>query len=73
MARTTRIRAVYRKDLAEILRDRRTLIAMIVIPVVLYPLMMLGFVWMAEQEDPGAVLDDPAVHAANRRAGNRKE
>jgi len=30
--------------------------------------------WMATQKDPGAAMDDPAVHAANRRAakGSRK-
>ncbi len=28
--------------------------------------------WMTEQNDPGAALDDPEVHAANRRAGGRK-
>ena len=38
-----RIHAIYRKELLEILRDRRTLIAMVVIPVVLYPVLMLGF------------------------------
>jgi N-sulfoglucosamine sulfohydrolase len=28
--------------------------------------------WMAEQNDPGAAMDDPAVHAANREAGRKK-
>lgn len=37
-----RIRTIYRKELIDILRDRRTLIAMIVVPIVLYPLLMLG-------------------------------
>ncbi len=27
--------------------------------------------WMAEQGDPGAAMDDPEVHAANRRAGSK--
>ncbi|MBU0718390.1 MAG: hypothetical protein KJ749_09095, partial [Planctomycetes bacterium] len=36
------IRTIYRKELVDILRDRRTLIAMIVVPIVLYPLLMLG-------------------------------
>ena len=39
-----RIRTIYRKELVDILRDRRTLIAMIVVPIVLYPLLMLGSV-----------------------------
>jgi len=37
-----RVRIVYVKELIDILRDRRTLIAMIVVPIVLYPLLMLG-------------------------------
>ena len=28
--------------------------------------------WMAEQNDPGAAMDDPAVHAANREAGRKR-
>ncbi len=39
-----RIRTIYVKELIDILRDRRTLIAMIVVPIVLYPLLMLGSV-----------------------------
>ncbi len=37
-----RVSTVYRKELKDILRDRRTLIAMIVVPIVLYPLLMVG-------------------------------
>ena len=37
-----RIRTIYVKELIDILRDHRTLIAMIVVPIVLYPLLMLG-------------------------------
>lgn len=39
-----RIATIYRKELIDILRDHRTLIAMIVVPIVLYPLLMLGSV-----------------------------
>lgn len=39
-----RIATIYRKELVDILRDHRTLIAMIVVPIVLYPLLMLGSV-----------------------------
>ncbi len=41
---------VYRKDLLDILRDRRTLMAMILIPVVLYPVLMMGTMRVAESE-----------------------
>ena len=37
-----RIHTIYWKELIDILRDRRTLIAMIVVPIVLYPLLMIG-------------------------------
>ena len=37
-----RIRTIYVKELIDILRDRRTLLAMIVVPIVMYPLLMLG-------------------------------
>jgi len=37
-----RVWTVYRKELIDILRDRRTLIAMIVVPILLYPLLMIG-------------------------------
>ncbi|MCH7871584.1 MAG: CPBP family intramembrane metalloprotease [Planctomycetes bacterium] len=37
-----RVRTIYGKELVSILRDRRTLIAMIVVPIVLYPVLMLG-------------------------------
>jgi ABC-2 type transport system permease protein/sodium transport system permease protein len=44
MTRFTRINAIWRKELIDTLRDRRTLIAMVVVPMVLYPAMMLGSV-----------------------------
>ena len=42
MNRFARIRTIWRKELVDTLRDRRTLIAMIFVPLVLYPAMMLG-------------------------------
>ncbi len=62
-----RIRTIYGKELTDILRDRRTLIAMIVVPIVLYPLLMLGSIQAVsfqveamEQEDVLiGVIDEP--------------
>lgn len=34
---------VYRKELLELLRDRRTLFATVVLPVIMYPLLFMGF------------------------------
>jgi sodium transport system permease protein len=42
MRRLSRISTVWRKEFADTLRDRRTLIAMVVLPMVLYPVLMLG-------------------------------
>ena len=42
MSRFVRIRTVWRKELTDTLRDRRTLIAMVVVPILLYPALMLG-------------------------------
>ena len=39
-----RVSRVYLKELTDILRDRRTLAAMVIVPLVLYPLLMLGSV-----------------------------
>ncbi len=37
------VKAIYLKELRDILRDRRTLFVMIVLPLLLYPLLMIGF------------------------------
>ncbi len=38
---------VYRKELTDSLRDRRTLVSMIAIPLLIFPVMMLGFSYLA--------------------------
>ena len=42
MSGGARIAVVFRKELLDILRDRRTLTAMVLIPVVLYPVLMVA-------------------------------
>jgi len=39
---------IFRKELIESLRDRRTLIAMVVVPILLYPVLMLGSIHAAQ-------------------------
>jgi len=51
MTHPFRVGAIYRKDLMDILRDRRTMVAMVVVPVVLYPLLLIGFMRMAQDEE----------------------
>lgn len=42
MSRFWRVNTIWRKELKDILRDRRTVIAMVLVPIVLYPALMLG-------------------------------
>lgn len=42
MSRLSRINTIWRKELTDTLRDRRTLLAMVLVPMVLYPALMLG-------------------------------
>jgi ABC-type Na+ efflux pump permease subunit/membrane protease YdiL (CAAX protease family) len=44
MSRYHRVWTVYRKELVDTLRDKRTLIAMILVPIVLYPALMVVLV-----------------------------
>ncbi|MCH7994668.1 MAG: ABC transporter permease subunit [Planctomycetes bacterium] len=54
-----RIRTIYVKELIDILRDRRTLLAMIVVPIVMYPLLMLGSIQAVSYQVRS--LDDEAI------------
>ncbi len=60
MSSRSRIVAIYRKELIDILRDHRTMLAMVIVPVVIYPVLMLGFIRMAESE--GARLRTQTFH-----------
>lgn len=42
MSRFSRINRIWRKELLDTLRDRRTVVAMVLVPMVLYPALMLG-------------------------------
>ncbi len=72
---------VYRKELTESLRDRRTLIAMIAVPLLLFPLLSVGFgalavmlVGKAKQETPKIMIlggeDSPNVLEGLRKLEN---
>lgn len=63
----SRIWVIYVKELVDILRDRRTLIAMILVPVVLYPLLMLGSVQAISVQEPALRQDHIMVAAADAR------
>jgi ABC-2 type transport system permease protein/sodium transport system permease protein len=73
VSRSHRVWAIYRKELLEILRDRRTLTAMVVIPVVLYPLLMLGFLRAAESEEARLRAQKFVVEVPDRQAAAELE
>lgn len=50
MIRYRRVWTVFRKELIETLRDRRTLMAMVVVPIVLYPVLMVVLVEALKSE-----------------------
>ena len=69
---------VYKKELTEALRDRRTLITMFIVPLVLFPLVSVGFgaaiaalIGKAKEETPQVMViggeDSPAVLAGLKR------
>lgn len=71
---------VYQKELTEALRDRRTLIATVIVPLVIFPLLSVGFGAMvgaliskAKEETPKVMLkggeDSPTVVAGLKKLG----
>jgi sodium transport system permease protein len=44
------VRAIFRKEILETLRDRRTLLMMIGLPVLLYPMMIVGISWFQQSQ-----------------------
>jgi len=74
---------VYRKELAEWVRDRRTLISTVVVPLLLFPVIILGFSYLAvnlvgkaEKEVPKIMIiggeDSPPVVAALQKVDTLK-
>src|SRR5690349_15432421 len=52
---------VYRKELTDSLRDRRTLISTLLVPLLLFPLMSVGFIGLAETLETKAKEEIPRV------------
>lgn len=73
------VATIWKKELSETLRDRRTLFIMIVLPVLLYPMLIMGFTRLAESESE-AVLAQPSTvavwgrvpQALERQLGSRE-
>jgi len=61
MNRFSRISTIWRKELIDTLRDRRTLIAMVLVPLVLYPALMLGSLQALEVQVSQLVTEEYTV------------
>lgn len=69
----TKIKAIYKKEMLDLLRDKKTLIMMVVVPLLLYPLIMMGSMLfgsaiassMQSDEYYIAVVDDAADSGIN--------
>ncbi|MDY6916049.1 MAG: ABC transporter permease subunit/CPBP intramembrane protease [Candidatus Cloacimonadota bacterium] len=46
-----KIITIYKKELLDLLRDRRTVVSSIVIPIILYPLIMIGFSGLMSRQE----------------------
>jgi len=55
------IGVVYRKELTDSLRDRRTLISTLLVPLLLFPLMSVGFIGLAQTMETKAKEEIPRV------------
>src|SRR5918996_6310442 len=55
------VATIWKKEISETLRDRRTLFFTIVLPVLLYPMMMMGFSRLAESESEATLAKTSTV------------
>ncbi len=70
MTRFSRINTIWRKELRDTLRDRRTVMAMVIVPIILYPALMLGSLQAFELQSTSmeqevyiiAVADEQVAH-----------
>jgi sodium transport system permease protein len=49
------VATIWKKEISETLRDRRTMFIMLVLPVLLYPMLLMGFTRLAESESEAAL------------------
>ncbi|MFO0838823.1 MAG: ABC transporter permease subunit/CPBP intramembrane protease [Phycisphaerae bacterium] len=68
MSRFWRINTIWRKELVDTLRDRRTVIAMVLVPMVLYPALMLGSLQALEVQVSFLVRQEYTVAVADEAA-----
>lgn len=64
----TPILTIFKKEMRDTLRDRRTLVSSIVMPVILMPLLILGMGWFAEYQAQQTQEKDLNLGIVNRQA-----
>ncbi|MBK8913400.1 MAG: CPBP family intramembrane metalloprotease [Phycisphaerales bacterium] len=69
MSRYSRINTIWRKELIDILRDRRTIFAMVLVPIILYPALMLGSLQALEAQHSQFLADRYEVIVPSEAAG----
>ncbi len=67
MSRFSRINTVWRKELVDTLRDRRTVLAMVLVPMVVYPVLMLGSIQAFEAQVSQLVKEKYDVAVASEK------
>jgi len=68
MSRFSRINTIWRKELIDTLRDRRTLLAMVLVPMVLYPALMLGSLQALEVQTSQVLQEEFIVAVGDKQA-----
>ncbi len=68
MSRFSRINTIWRKELTDTLRDRRTVIAMVAVPLVLYPALMVGSLFAVEAQFEYLLQEEYDVGVASEEA-----
>ncbi len=68
MSRFSRINTVWRKELVDTLRDRRTVVAMVLVPMVVYPALMLGSIQAFEAQVSQLVKEKYDVAVATEKS-----
>jgi sodium transport system permease protein len=55
------VRTIWQKEISETLRDRRTLFVTVVLPVLMYPLLLMGMTRLAESESEATLAEKSKV------------
>lgn len=67
-AKMTKIKAIYQKEMLDLLRDKKTLILMLVVPLIIYPLIMMGSILMSSAIAGSLQSDEYQIAVADGKA-----